>query len=72
MDAETILNQFQQDYQLRLSQSVVRDYPRMVKQFLNYTEKNLEDNTKKDVRDWLSHLLDCGYKPKRFIIIYVG
>lgn len=64
MDSESVLDQFQLDYQFQLAPAVLKDYRRKVTQCLNYTEKNLTELTKKDVRNWLSHLVDRGYKPK--------
>ena len=64
MEAETILNQFQVDYQFRLRPRTMREYNRVVKQCLIYTEKTVSSITKKDIRDWMFHLFESGYKPK--------
>lgn len=64
MDIEKSLHQFQLDYHYRFEPSVIRDYTRMVTRFMSYTEKPLKDIVKKDIRHWINHLFECGFKPK--------
>lgn len=71
MDVETILSQFKVDYQFRLRTRTMREYLRVVSQCLNYTEKTVNNITKKDIRNWMNHLFEYGYKPKT-VYNYLG
>ena len=62
MNAEECLNRFMLDFQFRFSKSTQEDYQRSVKQMLHYTKKPLDAITKHDLRTWLSHLTEIGYR----------
>lgn len=63
METEKIITQFQLDFQFRFQPGTLVVYQRSVKQFLSFTEKSFDSITKGDIRNWLIHLTENGYKP---------
>lgn len=64
MDQEVYMKQFIMDNQFRLDTESLKKYQCAVKQFLEYTGKSLTCITRSDIRHWLAHLKEKGYKPK--------
>jgi site-specific recombinase XerD len=64
MDSETCIKQFQLDYQFRLNPKTVEFYLLSVKQLIEHSGKSIDTITKKNIRHWISFLLDKGYKPQ--------
>ncbi|WP_019243128.1 MULTISPECIES: tyrosine-type recombinase/integrase [Bacillus] len=63
MNSEECLKQFTTDLQYRLAKSTLEDYQRSVKQLFIFTKKPFDGITKRDIRNWLSHLVENGYRP---------
>lgn len=60
--SEAIINNFKSDFQIRFSTSTINNYARSVNQLLEHTEKPVKEITKRDIKNWLCHLTEKGYK----------
>jgi site-specific recombinase XerD len=63
MDLEAFFKQYTLDNQFRLSPNTSKGYQYSVKQLLEHTGKSLDAITRSDIRYWLGHLKEKGYKP---------
>lgn len=63
MSQEESIREFLLDSQFRLDSESLKQYESAVRQFLAYVGKSLPAITKSDIRAWLGHLKEKGYKP---------
>jgi site-specific recombinase XerD len=63
MNQEDAIKQFILDNQLRLDPESLKRYLCAVNQFFEHSGKSLESINKSDIRLWLGHLKEKGYKP---------
>lgn len=63
MDTGEYLKRFTLDNKFRLDKESLEIYERAVKQLTEYCGISLDKITKRDIRQWLGHLSDKGYKP---------
>lgn len=63
MESEASIKQFILDNQFRLDPESLKIYQCAVKQLLEHTGKSFDAITKSDIRYWLGHLKEKGYKP---------
>ncbi|MBS4195771.1 tyrosine-type recombinase/integrase [Bacillus sp. FJAT-49870] len=62
MGLDALFKQFTLDHEFRLEPSTIKTYENAIKQLLEYTEKSLDVITISDIRSWLGHLKEIGYK----------
>ena len=63
MKSEECLKQFCFEYQFQLDKESVKHYLCAIKQLIEYTGRNFDVITKRDIRQWLGYLAEIGYKP---------
>ncbi|TXC79032.1 tyrosine-type recombinase/integrase [Metabacillus litoralis] len=61
--SENCIQKFKEDFMFRLDPKTIDLYQRAIKQLLQYCEKPFEDIISRDIRNWLLHLNEKGYKP---------
>ncbi|MGG0644953.1 tyrosine-type recombinase/integrase [Sporosarcina gallistercoris] len=57
------IEQFKNDYQLRLASTTIQNYQFDIYQLFEQTGKPFQEITRKDIRNWLMWLEEKGYKP---------
>ncbi|ATP40845.1 hypothetical protein CSE16_12760 [Solibacillus sp. R5-41] len=60
---EACIERFQLEYRLRLSSQTMKGYIFSVTQLFDYLKMEPSRVSKKDIRNWLLHLSEAGYKP---------
>jgi site-specific recombinase XerD len=59
---EVWLQKFSDEYSFRLSEKTIRTYVRAMEQLIKYSNKPFGEISTKDIRRWLNHLNESGYK----------
>lgn len=62
MGTEKSIAQFMLDYQFRLQPKTLIIYQRAIRQLLGYISQPVDAISTRDIRKWLSHLYESGYK----------
>ncbi|MEH6938316.1 tyrosine-type recombinase/integrase [Bacillus sp. JJ664] len=62
ISSEQCLEKFGKEYSFRLDIKTINLYQKSVIQLLTYCEKQFQDITTRDIRNWLLYLLENGYK----------
>jgi site-specific recombinase XerD len=60
--SEACIKQFIDDYSLRMEKNTLKWYETSMRQLLTFCEKPYHEVTTRDVRKWLAHLVEDGYK----------
>jgi site-specific recombinase XerD len=60
--SESCIKQFIDEYSFRLEITTAVKYGTAIKQLLNFCDKPFNDLTTRDIRSWLTHLNEYGYK----------
>lgn len=63
MDSATCIKKFAVEYQFKLQSESLKIYQDSINLFLSHTGKTVDAVSKQDIRRWLRHLADSGYKP---------
>lgn len=63
METNECLNQFQSDFQLRLSPRTIKAYHLAAQELLDFTDRSVPDIKKRHIRNWLNDLSNRGYRP---------
>jgi site-specific recombinase XerD len=61
-NSEEWIQQFVTEYSFRLALGTLENYEGAVRQLLHFCEKPLDEITTGDIRNWVIHLVDNGYK----------
>lgn len=62
MNSELYIQKFMEDHRFQLDKKTIELYKSVVKQFLVYSKKPLEEITRRDIKGWMNHLYKKGYK----------
>lgn len=60
--SEECIKQFIDDHSFKLAKKTLKNYETSIRQLLNFCEKPINEITTRDVRYWLKHLNEDGYK----------
>lgn len=60
--SEACIKKFVEDYGFRLSKKLLEVYQIAIRQMINFCEKPYDNITSPDIRSWLNHLYESGYK----------
>lgn len=69
---ETCIEQFQNEYRLRLTPKTMKGYILAITRLFSYLKMAPARVSKKDIRNWLHHLSEAGYKPNTINANLIG
>ncbi|MBH0164093.1 tyrosine-type recombinase/integrase [Fictibacillus sp. 7GRE50] len=62
LTSEACINKFIEDHSFKLSTYILKVYRTALSQLIEYCGKPYNDISTKDIRRWIKHLVDAGYK----------